>query len=65
MCSRLQCQLVKFCIGAEFLETKLSEKSNCDTREGVPTLKQERQARYVIIAPEGISHRRRNPEEAL
>ena len=27
----LQCQLVKFCICAEFLDTKLSEKSNFET----------------------------------
>ena len=33
----LQCQLVKFCICAEFLDTKLSEKSNFETPEGVPT----------------------------
>ena len=33
----LQCQLVKFCICAEFLDIKLSEKSNFETPEGVPT----------------------------
>ena len=33
----LQCQLMKFCICAEFLGTKLSEKSNFETPEGVPT----------------------------
>ena len=36
----LQCQLVRFCICAEFLNflnTKLSEKSNFETPEGVPT----------------------------
>ena len=32
----LQCQLVKFCICAEFLDTKLSEKSNYEIPEGVP-----------------------------
>ena len=31
----LQFQLVKFCIWAEFLDTKLSEKSNFETPEGV------------------------------
>ena len=33
----LQCQLVKFWICAEFLDTKLSKKSNFETPEGVPT----------------------------
>ena len=33
----LQCQLVKFCICAEFWDIKLSEKSNFETPEGVPT----------------------------
>ena len=33
----LQCQLVKFCICAEFLDIKLSEKSNFETPEGVLT----------------------------
>ena len=33
----LQCQFVKFCICAEFLDAKLSEKSNFETPEGVPT----------------------------
>ena len=33
----LQCQLMKFCICAEFLGAKLSEKSNFETPEGVPT----------------------------
>ena len=32
----LQCQLVQFCICAKFLDTKLSEKSNFETLEGVP-----------------------------
>ena len=34
----LQCQLVKFCICSEFLDIKLSEKSNIETPvKGVPT----------------------------
>ena len=33
----LQCQLVKFCISAKFLDTKLSEKPNFEIPEGVPT----------------------------
>ena len=33
----LHCQLVKFCICTEFLDTKLPEQSNFDTPEGVPT----------------------------
>ena len=33
----LQCQLVKLCICAKFLGTKLSEKSNFETPEGVLT----------------------------
>ena len=32
----LQWQLVKFCICAEILDPKLSEKSNFETPEGVP-----------------------------
>ena len=33
----LKCEFVKFFICAEFLDTKLSEKSNFDTPVGVPT----------------------------
>ena len=33
----LKCEFVKFCICAEFLDTKLSENSNFDTPVGVPT----------------------------
>ena len=36
---------MKFCICAEFLDTKLSQKSNFETPEG----KHEFQARYVIL----------------
>ena len=43
----LQCQLVKFCICAEFLDAKLSEKSHFETPEGVPTKVQS--IRYVIM----------------
>ena len=39
---------MKFCICAEFLGTKLPEKSNLETPAGVPTKAQFR-ARYVVI----------------
>ena len=43
----LQCQLVKFCICAEFLDAELSEKSNYETPEGVPA--KVPSIRYVIM----------------
>ena len=42
----LQYQLAKFCIYAEFLDTKLSEKSNFEGSR----LNHKFQARYVIMA---------------
>ena len=43
----LQCQLVKVCICAEFVDAKLWEKSNYEIPEGVPT--KVPSIRYVIM----------------
>ena len=48
-----QCQLVKFCICAELLDTKLSEKSNFETPK-VSRLKHEIQARYISLETDNV-----------
>ena len=44
----LRCQLVTFCIWTEVLNAKLSEKSNFDTFESVPTKARTRLTRVTV-----------------